>query len=201
MDLLTYYVSLRKDMISEITAVKNAEFSLFWDDTKPNYRTRSDLERILAKYVKHAQAFGLYVVTRHCYCENAGQHDDYPVDNRYGLTIVYGDDKYVWSGDQFYQGERTCKCPCSVCNNAISKHWVIDDVIYDKNADLEVCRSVTDILFDVTEAISKSGDRAPRSGIREYLLRAIIRINDQILPVKMDQYIEHQLQLSMNQKN
>lgn len=87
-----------------------------------------------------------------------------------------------------YQGDRVCVCPCSN-ENEPTKHWVIDDVVYDKGADQYLCKNLEHILSDINEAVNSSGDKMPRSAIREYLLRAVLRINDQILPESMDKYI------------
>ena len=199
MNLLEYYASLRKELLFSITGINDAGCSLFRDDTASNFVTGKRLEEIHEQYLIRAQVFGLYVVTRHTNCPNP-RHEEHIVDNRYGLSIVYNDSKYIWEGRQMYQGERYCKCPCSN-NNDISNHWVIDDVCYDKNADYDICRALESILDDLVIAIAKAGGRKPRSAIREYLLRAVIKIDDEILPVSMNEYIEHQLNLTRNQNN
>ena len=94
MILLEYYASLRKELLSAITGVKDAGYSLSLDDTTPNSVTRNGLEKTYEQYLREAQRFGLYVVTRHCDCPNP-RHEGYHVDNRYGLSIVYRDRNYI----------------------------------------------------------------------------------------------------------
>lgn len=188
MNILKYYVSLRADILRVITGVENAGWSLFWDDTSANRVTKRKLEDIYSRYLNAARGFGLFVVTRHCNCSNR-RHEGYPVSNEYGLPIKYQDPDYVWRGGQMFQGNRCCVCPCSI-KNGVSEHHVIDDVIYDKNADQVVCGRLESILYDLVHAIGCSGDKMPRSAIRENLLRAVLKINDQILPEPMDTYIE-----------
>jgi hypothetical protein len=63
------------------------------------------------------------------------------------------------------------------------------DVIFDCAANMTVCGSIENVLSDVYAAIDHAGDSKPRSGIREHLLRAVLRINDELLPSPMDEYI------------
>jgi hypothetical protein len=196
MSIFKYYASLRAEILEIVTGVENSGWSLFWDETTPNSVTKGKLENLYKKYLSEAKYYGLYVVTRHCYCSNPKHFDHqngYPVQNDYGLTLIYRDEGYIWSGGQMYQGPRNCVCPCSP-KNKMSQHSVIDDVIYEKNADQELCKNLEGILYDVVEAIDCAGDKKPRSAIRENLLRAVLRINDQLLPEPMDLYIKKSIE-------
>ncbi|WP_436307873.1 hypothetical protein [Variovorax sp. LjRoot290] len=46
-----------------------------------------------------------------------------------------------------------------------------------------------DALQHIQEAVDRSVDRVPRSAIRESLLRAVIELNEGILPQGIDEYI------------
>lgn len=191
MSTFEYYASLRADILEVITGVEDSGVDLYWDDTTPNYVTKGKLGEIYKKYLAEAEKFGLYVVTRHCDCPNSN-HSGYSMSNIYGLEVTYRDEHYVWSGGQMYQGPRSCVCPCSLKNKK-SQHHVIDDVIYDKSSDQELCENIEGILYDVIVAMDCAGDNKPRSAIRENLLRAVIRLNDQLLPEPMDIFIENGL--------
>lgn len=187
MDAFEFYVSLRQDILKIISGVENANGYWGWDDTTPNWVTKNRLETLLEKYVLLAKELGLYVVTRYATCANP-RHEWYPTTNRYGITIPYQDERFVWGGEQLYQGERTSTCPCSPKNKPHKNH-VIDDIIYEQAASAENCKQIALILEDLSEAIGKSRDNKSRSGIREYLLRAVLRLNDAILPQSVDEYI------------
>lgn len=138
-----------------------------------------------------AKHFGVYVVTRHSSCPNK-QHNknfDYPTSNNFGLDIKYGDPRYKWTMYQLFQGERYCSCACSDMNKP-TNHWVIDDFVYDKemvrNFDAD---KLINILSDIVEAIDSAGEKRPRSAIREWLLRAVLNINDELLPISMDDFV------------
>jgi len=184
-----FYASLRADLIELITDVENAE-SLGWDYTASNFSTKLDLQRIQSKYLKRARKFGIYIVTRHADCPNKNHSDDvYATSSDTGLEIPYPYENYLWTDHQLYQGHRYCICPCSPKNKE-SKHWVIEDVIYDEQVSTSIDRdSLVEIIMDIAEAVENSGNKKPRSGIRELLLRAILRINDQLLPIPMDQFV------------
>lgn len=188
MSLFDYYVALRSEILEIVTGVENSAHSLFWDNTTPNYVTKNRLKKLFAKYLAAAKEFGLFVVIRHGDCSNRS-HSEYPTSNSYGLHIPYRSADYVWNGGQFYQGSRLCVCPCSRGNKP-TEHHVIEDIIYDRRANPDICNRLELILSDIFESIDSAGDKKPRSAIREYLLRAVLRINDELLPEPMDKYIQ-----------
>lgn len=191
MNLFKYYVALRGDILRIVTGVENSAHSLFWDNTTPNSIIKGRLEKLHEKYLVAAREFGLFMVTRHCDCPNPN-HGTYPTSNRYGLDISYRGSGYIWSRRQFFQGARSCICPCSN-KNKVTRHQVIDDIIYDENSDVDVCKRLETILGDIFDSIDCAGDKKPRAAIREYLLRAVLRINNELLPEPMDAYIENHL--------
>ena len=77
--------------------------------------------------------------------------------------------------------------------NSVTEHHVIDDVIYRKGSNLELCESLESILIDIYTAIECAADKKTRSAIRENLLKAVIKINDQLLPEPMESYIQKQM--------
>lgn len=91
-----------------------------------------------------------------------------------------------------YQGNRYCACPCS-STKELTDHWVIDDVVYKQGSDLDQCEKLEYILRDIYKSTECAGDNKPRSAIRENLLRAVLRINDELLPEPMDSYIKKKL--------
>ncbi|WP_236182891.1 hypothetical protein [Pseudomonas sputi] len=187
MTTLKFYLSLREEILKNISGVENSHEYYSWDDTSPNWLTKSRLDSLLEKYILIARNLGVYIVTRYANCDNP-KHEWYPTTNRYGIKIPYQDERFVWAGEQLYQGDRFSTCPCSPKNQP-HKNWVIDDIIYDKKFNAEDCETIALILQDVKMAVEKSGDKKVRSGIREYLLRAVLRINDAILPKSVDDYI------------
>jgi len=188
MNLFRYYSTMRSELLETISGVKNANRNLYFDDTTPNWSIKDKLEKLFNKYLDYASKLGFYVVTRHCECPNP-KHTGYPISNAYGIEIKYQDSDYVWTGIQFYQGKRKCICPCSV-NNQLSGHHIIDDVIFNKNSDQNLCNIIEGILSDINNAIYCADDQHPRSSIREQLLRAVLKINDQLLPEPMEDYIQ-----------
>ncbi|MCY1286497.1 hypothetical protein D9M69_388250 [compost metagenome] len=187
MTLFEFYSCLRKEVLEQISGVENSNGYLSWDDTTPNYLTKIRLESLLQKYILLAKDFGVYVVTRYSSCSNA-KHEGYPTESRYGLPISYQEPGFIWEGDQLFQGRRVSTCPCSPKNKPNS-NWVIDDFVYKETTNIDECRRIAHILEDISEAIEKAEDKKPRSGIREHLLRAILEINDAILPLPIDEYI------------
>jgi len=188
MNLFSYYAALRSEILEIITGVKNSSPNIIWNDTMPNHVTKIRLEQLFEKYLAAAREFGLLVVTRHTDCPNPA-HIEFPTSNSYGLHIPYRSPSYIWDGGRFYQGLRLCVCPCSR-DSKPTKHYIIEDIVYDRHADPDVCSRLELIISDIFESITSAGNSRPRSAIRERLLRAVIRINDELLPEPMDKYIK-----------
>lgn len=199
-DAWDYFVGLRQELLTVTTGIRNAGFNYFWDNTTPNYVTRSQLSSILDRRTREAAKFGVLVVTRHSDCgkrnhnRKADEHG-YLTTNIYGKDISYRDGRFIWDGDQLFQGMRLEPCPCSKRGHPV-KHHVIDDLVFEKSVDLKRCKVIANVLSDIQSAIDAGQDRHPRSGIREYLLRATIQLNDAILPVGVDDYIDRQYNVS-----
>ena len=49
MKIFEYYASLRSEILEVVTGVENSGWSLFWDDTTPNYVTKRKLEELYRK--------------------------------------------------------------------------------------------------------------------------------------------------------
>lgn len=188
MSYLEFCISFRKEIIEIISGVKNSSSSLWWDDTQPNYFTKTKISSLVDLYIKKAGAFGVYVITRHHECSNKTRTYHCVYENPYNFSIDLNDSKYTMPGDVLFYGNRFCRCPCTNTNKP-AMHLVSEVVFLDKNEDTERCSRLAKIINDVCKARNNSESKMPRSGIREYLLRAIINLNDEILPQSVDEYI------------
>jgi hypothetical protein len=198
MSILEFYVKLRREIIAVICGVEDSHNYLFWDNTTPNYTTKSNLSIIYDRYIKHSEAFGVYMIDRHCDCGSPSHNeigsDGYVMDYILDPNIKFGDSRFIWE-NTFDKGDIESICPCAK-SNLSSKHRVLQQVCFDAEADQSICKTIDGIFDDLYQAIRNAGDKQPRSAIREYLLRAVIKINDAILPCTMDEYIEHQMELA-----
>jgi len=188
-----YMVALRREVLSTISGISNADSYLWWDATTPNSTTRLRLQTILKTAIQDASMLGVYVVTRHLDCgrrshDKASDAHGYLWADPYGLNVEWQDQRFVWEGDQLFQGKRYALCPCSISADPLD-HYVIDDFIYSPNAAVSVYRCISAVLSDVQSAIEAAGDKKPRSGIREYLLRAVLLLNDAIMPDPVEAHI------------
>lgn len=192
-----YFVALRQDILSAISGISDANGYLRWDNTTPNSTTRYRLECILTRAIRDAANLGVYVVTRHSDCgrrshDGASDENGYVWTDPYGLNVKWLDGRFLWDGDQLFQWQRYGICPCSKTHDP-QNHHVIDDIIYSHTCDPKDGHTIAVILSDIHSAIEEAGDKKPRSGIREYLLRAVLRLNDAILPVTVEEYINSPL--------
>lgn len=188
-----YMVALRRNIISAMDGISNADSFLWWDDTAPNWKTRDRLKTVLKDAIRGASAFGVYVVTRHNDCgrrshSRASDAHGYVWTDPYGLNVEWQDQRFRWAGDQLFQGLRHEPCPCSKKAESLN-HSVIDDFIYSPDTDVFCYKSISRVLSDIQSAIEEAGDKKPRSGIREHLLSAILVLNDAIMPTTVEAHI------------
>lgn len=185
-----FLVDVRQRLISEISGTKDAGSFLYWDDTRPNWSTQRSVNLLFDEARKSAEKFGVYVVQRHGNCGRRTHRDYFVYMPIAGHSIRYDDPEFIVA-DVLDQGEWLCACPCSR-NPTEIRHTVLIDVIYAKSADSTFCNAMTSILSDIYRAMKSAGNKRPRSGIREYLLRAMLKTNDLILPQSVDAYIAEQ---------
>ncbi|MEI6320072.1 MAG: hypothetical protein WCS09_16260 [Pseudomonadota bacterium] len=190
-EVFQFAVRLRTNLVEVVSGVRDAGWSLFWDNTTPNSSIRSKLKDVLEATLKPSAKWGLLVITRHCSCDNP-THVDYFTSNRYAVTIPYLAPGFRWDGGQLFQGTRIDLCPCDARNKPCMQH-VIDEFVISERGDVELCKRLDAILCDISDAIGAAADKKPRSGIRENLLRAIIKLNDLLLPEPVDMYISKQV--------
>ena len=187
MKIIEQLIELRRDILDVIGAVEDANGGMNWDTTRPNSTTRIALSHLLEKHLLLGEKFGIYIVTRHCSCPNPA-HNDYVLSKgRHGIRKM-GDSSFTWTKNQLFQGYRLCACPCS-SQAKPTKHWVIDEFVIRKHGATKRQSVLLNAICDLQQAIENSGDNKTRSAIREYLLRAVLQLNDGILPQTVDEYI------------
>ena len=187
-----YLVFIRSEIIKIITGVENST-GLGWDDASPNWSTKSRLISLKSKYLLRSKKYGVEVVTRVNHCDNPEHYNIYDgfftVDGK-DFYLVYPSERHVMI---YIDNEYKCfKCPCSK-NNEYKRNKVQFFLIYNKENNEFLCSSLGDIFMDIQFAIDAAEDNKVRSGIREYLLRALLKINDLILPESVDSYIKKYL--------
>ncbi len=78
--------------------------------------------------------------------------------------------------------------------NRIIKHFSPKEINNESNIVVNI-DILDNILLDICIAIENAGDNKTRSSIRDLLLRAVLAINDQLLPEPMENYIQMKLNL------
>ena len=192
MEVKKVYILLRSEIIKTIKGVENSKSYLYWDNTIPNYVTKSSLQKMYSKYLAEFSNYGFFIINRHCDCDNKKHYevnkDGYVMEKINENHLEYHDKNYIWRSpiDQF---KTISACPCSE-NNKKTEHYIVQDIIFDPRFEIKRCEQIETIVTDIYAAIKSSEDNKPRSSIREYLLRAVINLNDYILPKPVQEYIE-----------
>lgn len=187
MKLIDPLFEVRRDLLSIVRGVKHANGHFTWDTTTPNPTTRFQLCNLPQNYLLAAEKFGIYCVTCHCSCPRS-EHTDYIIEKAGHSVHHFNDEAFEWPGTQLYQGDRVSVCPCKLGEKP-SNHYVIDELIIREHGATKRHDRLVDALSDIQDAADNARDNKPRSAIREYLLRAIISLNEGILPQGVDEYI------------
>lgn len=204
---LDYFISLRKDLLSQIGWIPDSYSD--WIHTRCNKDTQQSLILLLDKYVREAKKFNVYLVTEYMeepkYLKNL---DGIVIKD--GQPVVQGDPDYTW-GASLYLGTLGNRRPYLFEDNfsvngllryKISEKqknsFVHERLIFKK--DSQTSEIINAILDDIAKSVSRAYEKQPRSGIREYLLRALIRVNDNILPFTVEEYIAHINTLNSEEK-
>jgi len=193
MTKLQYLSSLRKELLNLISNIQDARpgsKSNGGGHTTENSETKRRLNKIFEQYTVQGRAYGVYILKRHVNCNNP-KHEGYVMDMIEDKPIKFHDERFSWEYP-IYEGEINCICPCSA-ENRPSKHSVIIDVLFDKKQSTFPDAIIRELFEEIYTAITYSEDNKRRSATREHLLRAVLIINDLILPAPMGEYISEQL--------
>lgn len=178
MNILDYYDEMRSDIWKIITGTKNAD-SYCWDETTPNRDTRKWLRfLILGRYLSKASQFGLYMMTVYENCDRPYHRNFSNLPNK-KKPIEIGDKRFEWYDFRYTKEIEYTICPCNFFSKIPSDHYVYYTAFFYKRKSTELPSAIGSILSDVAMAIANAGDKMPRSGIREYLLRSIIKIDNE----------------------
>ena len=180
-----------------------------WIHTRCNKDTQRSLILLLDKYVREAKKFNVYLVT--AYMEEPAYRKNLDgIVIKDGEPVVQGDPDYTW-GAELYFGTLGSRRPYLFEDNLSvndllrykfsekqKNSLVRESLIFKK--DSQTSEMINAILDDIAKAVSRAYEKQPRSGIREYLLRALIRVNDNILPFTVEEYITHINTLNSEEK-
>lgn len=195
---LDYFIGLRKDLLSQIGWIPDSYSD--WIHTRCNKDTKQSLILLLDKYVREANKFNVFLVT--AYMEEPTYRKNLDgIVIKDGEPVVQGDPDYTW-GAQLYLGTLGDRRPYLFKSNPSVENLLMSR-FYEKQKNSMVCErlifkkdsqtpeTINAIFDDIAKAVSRAYEKQPRSGIREYLLRALIRVNDNILPFTVEEYITH----------
>jgi len=190
MKLIDLLISARQGVLQLLDDTRSSSGSLFgWDRTRPNVGTKSRIDTLVLQHIEAARAFGIHLVTRHSPCGAVSHRSqDYWMESAELDVKTYQDDRFDWTGIQLYQGSRACTCPCSPQARP-KAHHVIDEFVVQKGRATRRHVLFAEALERIRAAGEASTDRSARSTLREGLLRAVLTLNDGILPQSVDDYI------------
>lgn len=190
MKLVDVLITMRQSVLQILDETKDTQGSHFgWDRTRSNASTKLRVQTLLQQSIDAARPFAIHLVTRHSFCGlTSHPPNDYMMQGTHVDLVKFQDDRFEWTGAQLFQGSRASMCPCSPTARTTAHHQ-IDDLIIEKGRSTRRHHLLIDALEWIAVARKSASDRATRSSIREPLLRAVISLNDGILPQSVEDYI------------
>jgi len=196
---LQYLANLREELIAIHNAIENACEDIAFDRSKSNWQIGRELQAIIDNYLPQAARFGLYVIEQH---KNYQIPDGIEltqemikvassclVFDAYGLKIEMNDDRFIWTKKDY--SWELAGADCNSCEYPL-KHNVIKEFLILKGSNEKICGALCDIWDFIERAKTRSSGKSPRSAIRENLLLSILKINNEILPFNLEEYIKNQ---------
>lgn len=180
-------IMLRRELLDAVGGVKNANVAFYLDETASNATVRLGLEVLLRKYISHALPLGVVVVTRICRCSNSEHNSEYVLSASSAIR-KFREPENEWADLQLFQGERRMRCPCSN-RMGMTTCYLIEELVIEGIQSNRRQRAIAEALFYISQAISAAGKMRTRSSIREYLLLALLGVNDNIIPQGVEEYI------------
>ena len=174
MTYLEYLESLRKAIWFEITGTEDANQYLWADESRPNSCTKKIITSLLREYLYLAAPFGLCSITYHADCTNPNHKNSIKCNSEVTHN-PHDDPNYDWLDLSLCGLYEYSQCPCSVSNKKYY-HDVSFSSFYKKGD--HGAAFIASILEEFEFAILNAENKRPRSGIREYLLRAIIQLDE-----------------------
>jgi len=196
MTKLQYLSSLRGKLLNLIENIEDAyPRDKFHSGrvTICNSNIRNTLNKTFEDYSDRGRAYGVYIGKRHVNCDNPKhKYDEFEIigGRKINAESIYNNERFSL-GWPIYEDEIKCICPCSAENRA-SEHSVIIDILFDKKLNTFPCDTIRKLFIEIYTALNLK-DNQPRSDTREHLLKAVLVINDLILPIPMKEYIDEQL--------
>lgn len=192
---------LRSNILGLIGAIRDSPKSaLRFNDPSPNWLTSNKLKQCLKDYEELLFGLGAKRVYLHGPC-GSKHHTDLasPVYGhsgywRYELESGLSDDDLATDGVIFIDGTpmetvfdtalanqifSTRPCPCGL-GETTSEHTVSEYFLWPRKSDSQL-EELAGMTLTLSAAVRASKDRKRRSGIRELLLQALIKLDDMIL--------------------
>lgn len=200
-DELQVAAKLRSDIVYLVGAIRDSSQGwMRFNDPSPNWLTSGRLKNCLDEYEQSLIRIGALRVHLHGPC-GSHKHEElashvyghggywrYELDGGLSDADLAADGCIVVNGRPMEtvfddalasQTGSTRPCPCMLGETA-AEHTVSEYFLWPRRNESRLVELV-ELTLTLKRAIDKSEDRKRRSGIREFLLQALIKLDDMIL--------------------
>lgn len=186
-----YCVDLRQDLTNLLDDVEPSDSIGFRDITLSNAGIGARIRALMDRRRQRNAEFGVFILRRHLNCpiSDHSDHNDYVMDNIGNKIIGFNDEAYLWVPAIGLNMDEHCVCPCSP-DAPETTHPVLYDALIDRRVDPAMPRELVDAFSWVLEALRQTTRKSPRTAIQVNLIYAINHLNDLILPMPVQTFID-----------
>jgi hypothetical protein len=188
-----YCVYLRQSLTNLVDEVQPADPIFYRDTTLSNSGIGRRIRTLIDSLQRRNAEFGLFMLRRHLDCpadnHGAGTHNKYVMDRIGNKIIEYGDEAYIWHPALGSHMDERCICPCSP-GATETTHPVLYDALIDKRFDPALPEELVTVFSWVLVALRQTTRKSPRSAIQINLMSAVNHLNDLILPMPVQTFID-----------
>lgn len=182
-------VDLRKELIDLVYDVESANPTFYRDNTLSNAGIGHRIRKLLNKFQGRNKEIGLFVLRRHLECPVPAHEYEYFVDLIEDGPTAYQDDRFDWHMTIGNHMDENCVCPCTA-NAKAATHPVLYDGAISKEFDVSPAEQLLPVYRRVLEALWHTDRKTSRAVMRSNLLEAILKLNDLILPIPVQSFID-----------
>ena len=188
MSILYVILEFRSAVKTSISRIEDAVGYENDDRTIPNWETKQNLQALLDDFLCKVKPYGFRVITSHLSCSNS-EHNREIFNELSERDIDIDLEHFEDIKDRSYcvdVGKTYAICKCD--ESDYSQYDIFLDIYGEKGELLNIHRKLSVVYHEVREAILNCRDRGPRSAIRERLYKAVIAIDEIILPFDIEEY-------------
>lgn len=182
-------VDLRRELLLVLDRVEPADPVHYRDNTLSNAGIGRLIQGVLHRFRDRNKEIGLIILRRHISCPIPEHDHEYIMDPVEDLRVEFEDDRFVWRFGVGTNMNENCRCPCTA-DAPTTAHSIMYDALINKEFEVGAADMLFPVYSDILYAFRDTLAKTPRTAVQVSLLEAVLKLNDLILPVPVQAFID-----------